>query len=169
MKLLSANPIFANILDISDMKEVIVNPDLMVTVNNDAPIPTAAATQILIRIVCARCNPKDWKFPDFSKTSSNSGDDMAGVVSSVGTSVLEFKSPVTELQPFIQCKDQEVHLLSTALPRAGQHSIYQTALVLRRYAACFLSKLDHTNSKNTIGRDHSTYWLCRCHRDTLAS
>jgi NADPH:quinone reductase len=73
------------------MKEAIVNPDLTVTVNNDAPIPTPAATQILIRIVCAGCNPKDWKFPFFSKTSSNSGDDMAGVVSSVGTSVLEFK------------------------------------------------------------------------------
>ena len=73
------------------MKEAIVNPDLTVTVKNDAPIPTPAATQILIRIVCAGCNPKDWKFPFFSKTSSNSGDDMAGVVSSVGTSVLEFK------------------------------------------------------------------------------
>jgi len=67
VKLISANPIFANILGISDMKEAIVNPDLTVTVTNGAPIPTPAATQILIRIVCAGCNPKDWKFPVFFK------------------------------------------------------------------------------------------------------
>jgi NADPH:quinone reductase len=91
VKLFSENAIFTNILNISDMKEAIVNPDLTVTVHNNAPIPTPAATQILIKIVCAGCNPKDWKRPFFSKTSSNSGDDMAGIVSSVGTSVLEFK------------------------------------------------------------------------------
>ena len=73
------------------MKEAIVHPDLTVTISNNAPIPTPTATQILIKIVCAGCNPKDWKHPFFSQTSNNSGDDMAGIVSSVGSSVLEFK------------------------------------------------------------------------------
>jgi NADPH2:quinone reductase len=91
VRLFSENTIFANIPAFSNMKEAIVNPDLTVTVHNDAPIPTPATTQILIKIVCAGCNPKDWKRPFLSKTSSNSGDDMAGVVSSVGTNVLEFK------------------------------------------------------------------------------
>lgn len=73
------------------MKEAIVNPDLTVEVQDDAPIPTPSNTQVLIKIICAGCNPKDWKQPYFSKLSINSGDDMAGIVHSVGTNVLEFK------------------------------------------------------------------------------
>jgi NADPH2:quinone reductase len=73
------------------MKEAIVNPDLTVDVRNDAPIPTPTETQVLIRIICAGCNPKDWKHPFYSKCSTNSGDDMAGIVHSVGKAVLEFK------------------------------------------------------------------------------
>jgi NADPH2:quinone reductase len=73
------------------MKEAIVNPDLTVDVRNDALIPTPTETQVLIKIICAGCNPKDWKRPFYSKCSSNSGDDMAGIVHSVGKDVLEFK------------------------------------------------------------------------------
>jgi NADPH:quinone reductase len=73
------------------MKEAIVNPDLTVDVRNNAPIPTPTETQVLIQIICAGCNPKDWKQPFYSKCSTNSGDDMAGIIHSVGTGVLEFK------------------------------------------------------------------------------
>jgi NADPH2:quinone reductase len=75
----------------SYMKEAIVTPDLTVEIHHDIPIPRPTATQVLVKIVCAGCNPKDWKQPAFSKSSLNSGDDMSGIVQDVGRDVLEFK------------------------------------------------------------------------------
>jgi len=77
-------------MEMSTMKEAIVRPDLTVELHT-VPIPKPTSTQVLIKVVCAGCNPKDWKQPVFSKTSLNSGDDMAGIVESVGSDVLEFK------------------------------------------------------------------------------
>lgn len=68
-----------------------------------APIPTPAAHQVLIKVVVSGSNPKDWKVPAFqangtlpSPTGSsaegiNQGDDIAGIIESVGPEVLEFK------------------------------------------------------------------------------
>jgi NADPH2:quinone reductase len=50
---------------------------------------------MIIRVVCASCNPKDWKMPaGLLKTISdcpNSGDDLSGVVEAVGPAVTRFK------------------------------------------------------------------------------
>ncbi|KAL6689900.1 GroES-like protein [Trichoderma pleuroticola] len=42
-------------------------------------------------IICSGFNPKDWKEPYFHKSASNSGDDMAGYVESVGKDVIGFQ------------------------------------------------------------------------------
>lgn len=73
------------------MKEATVNPDLSVTVHDNVSLPRPSPTQVLIRIVCSGFNPKDWKEPYFHKTASNSGDDMAGYVESVGKDVVGFQ------------------------------------------------------------------------------
>ncbi|KAL6819967.1 GroES-like protein [Trichoderma camerunense] len=70
------------------MKEATVNPDLSVTIHDNVSLPRPSATQVLIRIVCSGFNPKDWKEPYFHKIASNSGDDMAGYVESVGEDVV---------------------------------------------------------------------------------
>ncbi|KAH7065811.1 chaperonin 10-like protein [Paraphoma chrysanthemicola] len=65
-----------------------------------APIPTPAAHQVLIKIVVSGSNPKDWKVPVFQSNGflpvqegdgTNQGDDIAGIIESVGPEVLEFK------------------------------------------------------------------------------
>ncbi|PKK49558.1 hypothetical protein CI102_6113 [Trichoderma harzianum] len=73
------------------MKEATVNPDLSVTIHDNVPLPGPSPTQVLIRIVCSGFNPKDWKEPYFHKIESNSGDDMAGYVESVGKDVVGFQ------------------------------------------------------------------------------
>jgi NADPH2:quinone reductase len=70
------------------------------------PIPSPSAKQVLIKVVVSGCNPKDWKLPEFaasyngpdddspmarSKAGINQGDDIAGIVESVGEDVIEFK------------------------------------------------------------------------------
>ncbi|CAJ2502933.1 Uu.00g103270.m01.CDS01 [Anthostomella pinea] len=57
----------------------------------DTPIPTPKDKEIVIRVVVAGSNPKDWKMPLWHNFPHNSGDDMAGVVYSVGKDVYEFK------------------------------------------------------------------------------
>lgn len=61
---------------------------------HDVPIPTPAPNQVLIKVVVSGSNPKDWKFlsvfPD--NDGFNSGDDIAGIVESVGSEAAwEFK------------------------------------------------------------------------------
>ena len=61
---------------------------------HDVPVPTPAPDQVLIKVVVSGSNPKDWKFlsvfPD--RNGFNSGDDIAGIVESVGSEVTwEFK------------------------------------------------------------------------------
>jgi len=73
------------------MKEAIVNPDLTVEIRDGVPTPVPTSMQILIKVACAGCNPKDWKEPFYSGRSSNPGDDIAGVVEAVGDGVLDFR------------------------------------------------------------------------------
>ncbi|KAK4217425.1 chaperonin 10-like protein [Rhypophila decipiens] len=79
------------------MKEAFVSEDLKVQII-DTPIPELTAPdQILIKVVVTGTNPKDWKAirrytPQLEKyNGANTGDDIAGVVEQVGSSVYEFK------------------------------------------------------------------------------
>lgn len=75
------------------MKEGLVHNTGAVSVR-DAEIPTAAAGQVLIKVVVSGTNPKDWKYPQWraNEGPSNQGDDIAGYVEDVGPGVLGFKA-----------------------------------------------------------------------------
>ena len=72
------------------MKEAIVSlgPKVQIV---DSPIPTPEPDQVVTKVVISGSNPKDWKMQDFTVDSFNTGDDIAGVVHSVGSNVVEFK------------------------------------------------------------------------------
>ncbi|TAQ90543.1 hypothetical protein B7494_g1126 [Chlorociboria aeruginascens] len=72
------------------MKEAIVSIGPKVKVH-DVPIPTPNADQVLIKVIYSGSNPKDWKGPEWTNTSSNSGDDIAGIIEEVGDNITEFK------------------------------------------------------------------------------
>jgi NADPH:quinone reductase len=77
------------------MLEAHVHTDTSVTLHT-APIPTIVEpNDVIIRVICASCNPKDWKMPaGLLKTIANcpnSGDDIAGIVETVGDSVTTSK------------------------------------------------------------------------------
>ena len=71
------------------MKEAIVSAGPKVEIV-DSPIPVPEPDQVVTKVVVSGTNPKDWKRPQWSGTSSNQGDDIAGVVHSVGSNVVEF-------------------------------------------------------------------------------
>lgn len=73
------------------MKEAIVHPDLSVNII-DSPIPTPNDDQVLIKVVYSGTNPKDWKVPIWRQEEANSGDDIAGIIESVGANVTEFRA-----------------------------------------------------------------------------
>jgi hypothetical protein len=65
------------------MKEAHIDADTNVTLH-DVPIPELMDPhQIVIKVVVAGCNPKDWKMPAGMLVTigscPNSGDDVAGV------------------------------------------------------------------------------------------
>jgi len=65
------------------MKEAHIDADTNVTLH-DVPIPQLTDPHhILIKVVVAGCNPKDWKMPVGMLVTigscPNSGDDVAGV------------------------------------------------------------------------------------------
>lgn len=73
------------------MKEAIVQPGPIVTIQ-DSPIPTLTNDdQLIIKVVVSGSNPKDWKLPEWMGKTGNSGDDIAGIVHEVGKNVYEFK------------------------------------------------------------------------------
>lgn len=77
------------------MREAHVHADTSVTVEN-VPIPKITEPKdVLVRVICASCNPKDWKMPaGILKTLSNcpnSGDDLSGIVESIGSAVTSVK------------------------------------------------------------------------------
>lgn len=57
----------------------------------DSPIPEPKDDQVVIKVVVSGSNPKDWKIPEWFNKTSNTGDDIAGVVHKVGANVSEFK------------------------------------------------------------------------------
>ena len=72
------------------MKEGIVDKETKVTIQ-DVPIPTPGDRDVLIKVDVFGTNPKDWKYPAMMGEVSNSGDDVAGIIESVGKDVFELK------------------------------------------------------------------------------
>lgn len=72
------------------MKEAIVHKGPKVEII-DSPIPVPEPDQVVTKVVVSGSNPKDWKRPELSGISSNQGDDIAGIVHTVGSNVVEFK------------------------------------------------------------------------------
>jgi NADPH2:quinone reductase len=73
------------------MKEAHVAKGLKTTIQ-DVAIPEPQPDQVIIRVVVSGSNPKDWKIPELvPEYNANSGDDIAGIVHSVGSNVWEFK------------------------------------------------------------------------------
>ncbi|KAK4194941.1 putative dehydrogenase [Triangularia verruculosa] len=75
------------------MKEALVSQGPQVEIV-DTPIPSLPSPDhILIKVVVTGTNPKDWKVPYFFEQDNrtNQGDDIAGIVHSVGSNVFEFK------------------------------------------------------------------------------
>ena len=76
---------------LANMKEVHVAKGLETTIQ-DVAIPEPQPDQVVIQVVVSGSNPKDWKIPDWIPDyNANSGDDIVGIVHSVGSNVWEFK------------------------------------------------------------------------------
>ncbi|KAK9238560.1 chaperonin 10-like protein [Lipomyces kononenkoae] len=70
------------------MKEVIVHPLPRLRGEiREVPIPIPADDEVVIKVVVAGSNVKDWSHITALNIAANSGDDIAGVVYSMGTSV----------------------------------------------------------------------------------
>ncbi|KAL4953779.1 chaperonin 10-like protein [Aspergillus filifer] len=75
------------------MKEALVHPDGQTVTIVDSPVPTPKENQLLIKVVVAGTNPKDWKMPPHyppDHSPFNQGDDMAGYVERLGPGVRGF-------------------------------------------------------------------------------
>ena len=57
----------------------------------DSPVPEPSDDQVLVKVVVTASNPKDWRLPEMRNLTTNSGDDLAGIVEKVGANVFEFK------------------------------------------------------------------------------
>ncbi|KAI9369628.1 chaperonin 10-like protein [Aspergillus egyptiacus] len=71
------------------MKEGIVKKDASVDII-DSPIPKPGPGHVLIKVIVAGTNPKDWKLPVMRGAEMNSGDDIAGTIEAVGEGVVGF-------------------------------------------------------------------------------
>ncbi|KAF2159021.1 hypothetical protein M409DRAFT_30556 [Zasmidium cellare ATCC 36951] len=71
--------------------QAIISPSLEVVHFIDTPIPTPAEQELVIKVIVSGSNPKDWKYPLWKNKAFNSGDNIAGVVHSIGSKVYEFK------------------------------------------------------------------------------
>jgi NADPH:quinone reductase len=78
------------------MKNLVVfydkNLNLSTRLEN-VPIPQIFPHEVLIKVHSASLNPKDWKhpLPSYFNISLNQGDDVAGTVSAIGSSVRHFR------------------------------------------------------------------------------
>ncbi|XDG04812.1 hypothetical protein ABKA04_004427 [Annulohypoxylon sp. FPYF3050] len=72
-------------------KQVIVQSSLEAVEIIETPIPEPKEKDVVIKVIASGTNPKDWKYPVWKDMSFNSGDDLAGIVHSVGKEVYEFK------------------------------------------------------------------------------
>jgi NADPH2:quinone reductase len=66
----------------------------------DSPIPKPGPDEVVIKVVYAGSNPKDWKIPEFMGMTGNQGDDIAGTVHEVGSDVTEFKPGTSDIPSF---------------------------------------------------------------------
>ena len=57
----------------------------------DSQVPEPDDDQVLVKVVVAGSNPKDYKLPEMRDLITNSGDDLAGIIEKVGANVFEFK------------------------------------------------------------------------------
>ncbi|KAM0451140.1 hypothetical protein ACHAPV_010141 [Trichoderma viride] len=78
------------------MKEAIVTgfeDDSLEVQIHESQIPKPNSTQVLIKVIVSGSNPKDWKGPARipAQNNTNTGDDIAGVIEAVGSSVVEFR------------------------------------------------------------------------------
>jgi len=71
------------------MKEAIVHKGPKVEII-DSPIPVPGNNEVAIKVVVSGSNPKDWKHAELGNTL-NTGDDIAGIIHTVGSDVVEFK------------------------------------------------------------------------------
>ncbi|EWC48043.1 hypothetical protein DRE_02622 [Drechslerella stenobrocha 248] len=71
------------------MKQVVINTDLSTT-TVEVPIPKPGPHEVLIKVVVAGSNPKDWKYPIWTNGPVPGGDDVGGIVEAVGEGVYEF-------------------------------------------------------------------------------
>ncbi|KAI1371646.1 putative alcohol dehydrogenase [Hypoxylon crocopeplum] len=83
-------------------KQAIVHGSIEVVEIIDTPIPSPRDKDVVIKVVVSGTNPKDWKYPHWKNLSLNSGDDIAGIVHSVGKDVYEFK-PGDRVAAFHEC------------------------------------------------------------------
>ncbi|KAK4182299.1 GroES-like protein [Podospora australis] len=76
-------------------------------------IPKPGPDEVLIRVVATGLAPKDWKFTKNSgrDRALNAGDDIAGIVESVGSSVFEYK-PGDRLPLFTAWVTHQAHMLT---------------------------------------------------------
>jgi NADPH:quinone reductase-like Zn-dependent oxidoreductase len=76
------------------MKNLLVyyDPDFT-TKLEDINIPEYGPDEVLIKVVVAGSNPKDWKHPhpDYFNVKLNQGDDVGGIVEAVGSNVKNFR------------------------------------------------------------------------------
>ncbi|PVH92696.1 GroES-like protein [Periconia macrospinosa] len=72
------------------MKEFFISPGLRSEIVN-SPVPQPSPDQVLVRVVAAALNPKEWKAAEQLGLVLNPGDDMAGIVEGVGANVYEFR------------------------------------------------------------------------------
>ncbi|PNP45054.1 hypothetical protein TGAMA5MH_03103 [Trichoderma gamsii] len=59
---------------------------------HESQIPKPNSTQVLIKVMVSGSNPKDWKGPTPipAQNNTNTGDDIAGIIEAVDSSVVEF-------------------------------------------------------------------------------
>ncbi|KFY99563.1 hypothetical protein V500_01335 [Pseudogymnoascus sp. VKM F-4518 (FW-2643)] len=70
------------------MKDVIVHPrPTLHTVIHDIPVPTPGPDEVVIEVIVAGSNVKDWLHITTQGLSVNSGDDIAGTISALGANV----------------------------------------------------------------------------------
>jgi len=70
------------------MKEAIFHPtpELHTTIH-EVPIPTPGPNEVVVKVMVAGSNVKDWDHPTSQNKSLNSGDDVAGYIHTVGDEV----------------------------------------------------------------------------------
>ena len=93
---------------------------------HDVPIPMPAPDQVLIKVVVAGSNSKDWKLLEAFPESNgfNSGDDIAGIVESVGSEATLESRPGDRVAAFHTMTGRQGHTPNMPSPLRLRHSIF---------------------------------------------